>query len=259
MLSRRRNALPKSFPTPRAPLPQHTLEFGTITNSQHLNSRSLFLPGRHWALRQRFTSLVGGQFLCWPRITSYSFCVACQNWHQPHSSGDREAKKCRIPARAEKTHYAHSLFNTSAPPLDLSEVHVPANPDSYHFSRQSKATRRSATAPSTKQMQMVSSARVIDRTILKVTMIPRLRFGCVLTLQSKPHLHNLSTNWQSVHCPSVTVQPLRIWLQNLAGNEIWSCTANTSTLYLLRFQMQTLKLICSYTPLLLASMKSNSF
>ena len=42
MLSPRRNALPKSSPTPRAPLHRHTLEFGTITNSQHLRSRSFF-------------------------------------------------------------------------------------------------------------------------------------------------------------------------------------------------------------------------
>jgi hypothetical protein len=49
------------------------------------------------------------------------------------------------------------IFNTAAPPLDLSGVDVPANPDSYSSSRQSKTTRRSATAPSTKQMQMVAS------------------------------------------------------------------------------------------------------
>jgi hypothetical protein len=42
MVSRRRNALSKSSLTPRAFLPRHTLEFGTITNSQHLNPRSVF-------------------------------------------------------------------------------------------------------------------------------------------------------------------------------------------------------------------------
>ena len=78
------------------------------------------------------------------------------------------------------------LLNTSAPPLDLSGVDVPTNPDSYPSSRQSKATRRSAIAPSAKQMQIVASARAMDMTILKVTMIPRPGFGCVLTLQSKP-------------------------------------------------------------------------
>jgi hypothetical protein len=78
------------------------------------------------------------------------------------------------------------LFNTTAPPLDLSGVDVPTNPNSYPSSKQSKTTKRFATAPSTKQMQMVASARAMDGTILKVTMIPRPGFGCVLTLQSKP-------------------------------------------------------------------------
>jgi hypothetical protein len=78
------------------------------------------------------------------------------------------------------------LFNTSAHPLDLSGVNVPANPDSYLLSKQSKFTRRSATASSRKQMQMVASAQAMDETILKVTMIPRFEFGCMITLQSKP-------------------------------------------------------------------------
>ena len=42
MLSPKRNALPKLSPIPIAPLPRHTLEFGTITNSQHLKSRNYF-------------------------------------------------------------------------------------------------------------------------------------------------------------------------------------------------------------------------
>ena len=42
MLSPRRNALPKSSPTPRAPLHRLTLEFGIITNLQHLKLRSFF-------------------------------------------------------------------------------------------------------------------------------------------------------------------------------------------------------------------------
>ena len=54
-------------------------------------------------------------------------------------------KECITPTRH---------FNTSAPPLDLSGVDVPANPNSYPSSKQSKSTRRSATAPLTKQMHM---------------------------------------------------------------------------------------------------------
>jgi hypothetical protein len=78
------------------------------------------------------------------------------------------------------------LFNNSAPPLDLSDVDVPPNPDFYPISRQSKSTRRSTHVPSAKQMQMVASAQVMQGTILKVTMIPRPGFGCVINLQSKP-------------------------------------------------------------------------
>jgi hypothetical protein len=65
------------------------------------------------------------------------------------------------------------LFNISALPLNLSGVDIPANPDSCPSSMQSKTSRRSATAPSTKQIQMVAPAQAIDGTILKVTMIPR--------------------------------------------------------------------------------------
>ena len=64
------------------------------------------------------------------------------------------------------------LFNTYALPLNLSGVDVPPNLDSYPTSSQSKLTRQSNIAPSRKQMQMVASARAMDGSILKVTMIP---------------------------------------------------------------------------------------
>jgi hypothetical protein len=78
-----------------------------------------------------------------------------------------------------------SLFNTSTFPLELSGVDVLANPDSYFSSRQSKTTKRFATAPPIKQMQIVVSARTMNGTILKVNMISRPGFGCVIMLQSK--------------------------------------------------------------------------
>jgi hypothetical protein len=87
---------------------------------------------------------------------------------------------------AQKERIMPIFFYTSALSLNLSGVDVPANPNSYPSSKQSKSTRRSTTAPSTKQMQMVASARALDGTILKVTMIPRREFGCVIMLQSKP-------------------------------------------------------------------------
>jgi hypothetical protein len=77
------------------------------------------------------------------------------------------------------------LFNTLASILDLSRVDVPANPNSYPSSMQSKTTRQSATTPSTKQMQILAFARAMDKTLLEVTINPRLGFGCVIMLQSK--------------------------------------------------------------------------
>ena len=82
------------------------------------------------------------------------------------------------------------LFNTSAPPIDLSGVPVPSNPDSYPSVRKSKTVRRSTNQPSSKQMQVVGSAIAMQASILRVTMIPQLGFGCIVTLQSKPSPRN---------------------------------------------------------------------
>jgi hypothetical protein len=49
----------------------------------------------------------------------------------------------------------------------------------------SKLVRRSSSAPSAKQRHMVASAEAMHGTILKLTMIPQLGFGCIITLQSK--------------------------------------------------------------------------
>ena len=59
----KKNAQPKWTPTPRAPLPRHTLEFGIITNLQHLKSRNFFFPGRHSALCQMFALQMYRQIL----------------------------------------------------------------------------------------------------------------------------------------------------------------------------------------------------
>ena len=93
------------------------------------------------------------------------------------------------------------LSYTSAPPLDRFGVVVPPNPNSYPSSRQSKTMRRSTTGPSTKQIQMVTSARAIDATILKVTMIPRPGFGCVIMFQSK------QTSTQSIYQLTISSMP----------------------------------------------------
>jgi hypothetical protein len=185
MLSLRRNALTKLSPTPRALMHRHTLEFGTITNSHQLRSKFFLCPDdiehcvkgsrRKWV--DKFSTDQERPPIppVWPikigtNLTRLEILKL-------KNVGFQLPQKERIMPTC--------LFNTSAPPLDLSGIDVPTTSDSYPSSRQSKSTRRSATAPSTKQMKMVASARAMGGTILKVTMIPRPGFGCVLTLQSK--------------------------------------------------------------------------
>jgi hypothetical protein len=151
MLSLRRNALPKLSPTPRAPLHRHTLVFGTITNSQHLRSRKLFFcpddiehcvkgSRRKWVDKfsadQEQTPIPP----LWP--VKIGTNLTRPEILKLENAGFQLPQKERITPR---------LFNTSVTPLDLSGVDVPANPNSYPSSRQSKSTRRSATAPSTKK------------------------------------------------------------------------------------------------------------
>ena len=49
----------------------------------------------------------------------------------------------------------------------------------------SKVIRRSSSAPSGKQRQMVASAEAMHGTVLKLIMIPQPGFGCIIALQSK--------------------------------------------------------------------------
>jgi hypothetical protein len=135
MLSPRRNALPKLSPTSKAPLQRHTLEFGTITNSQHLRSRIFFCPDYiEHCIEEPRRKWVDKFFADQerPPIQSVSPVKLGTNLTNPEilkleNVGFQLLKKERItPTR---------LFNTSAPPLDLSGVDVLANPDSYPSSR----------------------------------------------------------------------------------------------------------------------------
>jgi hypothetical protein len=128
---------------------------------------------------------MGQNILCKPRLTSNPACVACQTWYQPHSK-ILKLKNVSFQLPKEECISPRCFFNTSVPSLDLSAVNVPANLDFYPSCRQSKTIKRYATAPSPIQLHMMASARAMDETILKVTMISRPGFGCVIMLQSKP-------------------------------------------------------------------------
>ena len=67
----------------------------------------------------------------------------------------------------------------------MSRIRVPENPDFIPTTKLSKLVRRSSSAPSAKQRQMVASAEAMHATVQKLTMIPQPRFGCIITLQSK--------------------------------------------------------------------------
>ena len=77
------------------------------------------------------------------------------------------------------------LFTYSAPQLDMSQIRIPDHPDFIPPTRVSKVVRRSSSASSAKQKQMVASAKAMHATVLKLTMILQSRFGCIITLQSK--------------------------------------------------------------------------
>jgi hypothetical protein len=67
----------------------------------------------------------------------------------------------------------------------MSRIRVPKHPDFIPPKRLSKVVWRSNNAPLAKQRQMVASAKTMHDTVMKLNMIPQLRFGCIITLQSK--------------------------------------------------------------------------
>jgi hypothetical protein len=90
------------------------------------------------------------------------------------------------------------LFTNSATLLDMSQIRVLEHPDFIPPTRLSKLVRRSSSAPSAKQRQMVASAKAMHGTVLKLTMIPQPGFGCIITLQSKsepqPPIYQVTMN-----------------------------------------------------------------
>ena len=90
------------------------------------------------------------------------------------------------------------LFNTSALPLDLSGIVDPANPDSYPSSRQSKTTRRSATTPSTKQMQMVAWSHGRDHSESPYDFTPWIWLSAHLAILTSTYTIYLPINSQFI-------------------------------------------------------------
>ena len=90
----------------------------------------------------------------------------------------------QLPQRERIT--LNRLFSNSALHLDLSTLQMPENPLQYPRIRYSKSIRHSNSGPSSKQLLNINSAKAMQASILKVTMVPQPGFGCIITLQSKP-------------------------------------------------------------------------
>ena len=109
------------------------------------------------------------------------------------------------------------LFSNSASPLDLSTLQVPKNPQQYPGTRKSKSIRLSNSGPSSRQLLNINSAKAMQASILKVTMIPQPGFGCIITLQSKPPptdcVYQLTiSSYTNCTCPDFKeIIPFKYW------------------------------------------------
>ena len=63
---------------------------------------------------------------------------------------------------------------------------MPENPDHFPKTRKSKSVQQSNIGLSSKQLLSINCTMALEASILKVTMIPQPRFGCIISLQSKP-------------------------------------------------------------------------
>jgi hypothetical protein len=69
-------------------------------------------------------------------------------------------------------------------PFDLASFPTPASTDDCPKTRSGKSIRRNNNAPNTKQANNYASSLTLKGQIRKVTMIPHLGYGCIVTLDS---------------------------------------------------------------------------
>ena len=78
------------------------------------------------------------------------------------------------------------------------------NPQHYSGTMKSKSMPRSITGSFLKQLLNINSAMALQASILKVTMIPKSKFGCIITLQSKPLPRNYMYQLTMISYPNYT-------------------------------------------------------
>jgi hypothetical protein len=70
-------------------------------------------------------------------------------------------------------------------PFDLASFPTPASPDEFPKTRSGKSIRRNNNASTTKPAKNYTSSLTLKGHLRKVTMIPHLGFGCIITLDSE--------------------------------------------------------------------------
>jgi hypothetical protein len=79
-------------------------------------------------------------------------------------------------------------FGMEELPFNLASFPTPAFADDCSKTRSGKSIRRNNNAPSMKEANNCASTITLKGQIRKVTMIPHLRYGCIITLDSRAPL-----------------------------------------------------------------------
>jgi hypothetical protein len=93
-----------------------------------------------------------------------------------------ESTAFQLPQRAVIS--PRRLFGMEELPFNLASFSTPASPDEFPKTRSGKSICRNNNAPTTKQANKYASSLTLKGQIRKVTMIPHLGYGCIVTLDS---------------------------------------------------------------------------
>ena len=95
---------------------------------------------------------------------------------------DLESAGFQLPERAVIS--PRRLFGTEDLPVSLASIPTPGNADDYPKTRSGKSIHRNNNAPNIQQSNNCASILTLKGQIRKVTMIPYLGYGCIVTLDS---------------------------------------------------------------------------
>jgi hypothetical protein len=96
---------------------------------------------------------------------------------------DLESAGFQLPQRSVIS--LRRFFGLEQLPFDLSSYSTPTSPKDYPKTRSGKIICRNNNAPTTKHVNNCASSFTLKGHLRKVTMIHRLGFGCIVTLDSR--------------------------------------------------------------------------